>query len=71
MSDCIFCKIVNKEIPSNLIYEDDVILAFHDLEPQAPVHVLIVPKKHIPSLELVEFEDMEALGWLMAKVNIA
>ena len=69
MSDCIFCKIVNKEIPSNVIYEDDVILAFHDLEPQAPVHLLIVTKKHIPSLDLIEFEDMEALGWLMSKVK--
>lgn len=69
MSDCIFCKIANKEIPSNLVYEDDVIAAFHDLEPQAPVHVLVVPKKHIASLDEVDFEDMEALGWLLKKVK--
>lgn len=69
MSDCIFCKIANKEIPSNLVYEDDVIAAFHDLEPQAPVHVLIVPKKHIVSLNDVDFEDMEAMGWLLKKVK--
>lgn len=69
MSDCIFCKIANKEIPSNLVYEDDVIAAFHDLEPQAPVHVLIVPKKHIKSLDEVCFEDMEAMGWLLNKVK--
>lgn len=69
MSDCIFCKIANKEIPSNLVYEDDVIAAFHDLEPQAPVHVLIVPKKHITSLDEVDFEDMEAMGWLLKKVK--
>ena len=45
--DCIFCKIANGEIPSNKVYEDDQILAFKDLNPQAPVHVLVVPKKHI------------------------
>ena len=45
--DCIFCKIINGEIPSNKAYEDDKVLAFYDLEPQAPVHILIVPKEHI------------------------
>lgn len=45
--DCIFCKIVNGEIPSNKAYEDDKVLAFYDLEPQAPVHILIIPKGHI------------------------
>ena len=49
MSDCIFCKIVEKEIAGNIAYEDDRILAFHDMDPQGPVHVLIVPKKHITS----------------------
>ncbi len=47
--DCIFCKIVNGEIPSNKAYEDDKVLAFYDLEPQAPVHILIIPKEHITS----------------------
>ncbi len=47
--DCIFCKIVNGEIPSNKAYEDDKVLAFYDLEPQAPVHILIIPKEHIAS----------------------
>ncbi len=69
MDNCIFCKIVNKEIPADIIYEDDVIIAFNDLEPQAPVHLLIVPKKHLTSLDDVDFDDMEALGWLMAKVK--
>ncbi len=45
--DCIFCKIISGEIPSNKAYEDDKVLAFYDLEPQAPVHILIVPKEHI------------------------
>lgn len=49
MSDCIFCKIANGEIPSNKVYEDETVLAFNDLDPQAPVHVLIIPKEHIAS----------------------
>ena len=49
MADCIFCKIAKKEIPSKLVYEDDSVCAFYDLDPQAPVHVLIIPKEHIAS----------------------
>ena len=45
--DCIFCKIVNGEIPSNKVYEDDTVLAFHDIAPQTPVHVIVIPKQHI------------------------
>ena len=51
MSDCIFCKIANGEIPSTKVYEDDTILAFKDLSPQAPVHVLLIPKQHIASCD--------------------
>jgi histidine triad (HIT) family protein len=69
MDDCIFCMIANKEIPADIVYEDDVIIAFNDLEPQAPVHILIVPKKHIRSLDEMELDDMEAVGWLLAKVK--
>ncbi len=69
MADCIFCKIAGKEIPSKVVYEDDKILCFHDLEPQAPVHVLIIPKKHIESLDTVEAEDLELLGYIMTKVK--
>ena len=47
--DCIFCKIANGEIPSNKVYEDDKVVAFYDLEPQAPVHILVIPKEHIAS----------------------
>lgn len=47
--DCIFCKIANGEIPSSKVYEDDKVLAFNDIEPQAPVHILIIPKEHIAS----------------------
>lgn len=68
MSDCIFCKIAEKEIPSNAVYEDEHILCFHDLEPQAPVHVLIIPKKHIASLSDVTMEDQAVLGHVLVKV---
>lgn len=69
MTDCIFCKIAGKEIPSKPVYEDDKILCFHDLEPQSPVHVLIIPKKHISSLDDVQEGDQELIGYLMLKVK--
>ena len=69
MADCIFCKIAEKEIPSNVVYEDDKILCFHDLEPQAPVHVLIIPKKHIASMDDVKADDQELMGHIMVKVS--
>ena len=69
MGDCIFCKIAQKESPSSAVYEDDRILCFHDLEPQAPVHVLIIPKKHIESLDAVTDEDRDLLGYIMTKVK--
>ena len=69
MSDCIFCMIANKDIPAKVAYEDDKIIAFHDLEPQAPVHVLIIPKKHIDSLDDVDKEDAELLGYIMFKIK--
>ncbi|MDR1953075.1 MAG: histidine triad nucleotide-binding protein [Clostridiales Family XIII bacterium] len=72
MSDCIFCGIVDGKIPSNIVYEDEEILCFHDLEPQAPVHVLIIPKKHYDSADAIteSDEDKELFGHLMAKVHI-
>lgn len=69
MSDCIFCRIADGEIPSNKVYEDEQILCFHDLEPQAPVHVLIIPKKHIASLDDLAIEDEALIGHLMGKVK--
>ena len=68
-NDCIFCKIIAGEIPSDKVYEDDMILCFKDLAPQAPVHVLIVPKCHISSLDEVEYEHKDIIGHLMAKVS--
>ncbi len=56
-SDCIFCKIVNKEIPSNFIFENDKVIAFNDLNPQAPVHFLVIPKKHYSSLNDIDSKE--------------
>lgn len=62
MGNCIFCKIVSGEIPTNKVFEDDKVIAFNDLNPQAPVHVLIIPKKHIASLDDVSEQDKDLLG---------
>ena len=69
MSDCLFCKIIDGEIPSNKAYEDDKILVFHDVDPQAPVHCLMIPKKHIASIDDVTAEDAELLAYMMLKVK--
>ena len=65
MEDCVFCKIVRGEIPCIKVYEDDAMLAFKDIEPQAPIHFLIIPKKHIKDLLSLSEEDCD----LMAKVQ--
>lgn len=62
--DCIFCKIANKEIPSTVVYEDDKVLVFEDLDPQAPLHLLLIPKQHIGSLDEMEEEDIELVGYI-------
>jgi len=62
MSDCIFCKIVEGSIPSTKVYEDEQVLAFRDIQPAAPVHVLIIPKKHIPTMNDVEEADGALIG---------
>ena len=64
--DCIFCKIVRGEIPSRKVYEDDRMLAFHDINPVAPVHFMMIPKKHIESLAAAGDEDAAVLGHMMA-----
>ncbi len=62
MSDCIFCKIIRKEIPSRIVYEDDRVLAFEDINPKAPVHILIIPKEHFASLAEAPAGRQELLG---------
>ena len=69
MSECLFCMLIEGRIPSNRVYEDDKILCFHDVDPQAPVHVLIVPKKHIGSMNELQEEDAELISYLMLKVK--
>ena len=69
MSDCIFCKIVDGKIPAKKVYEDEDILAFNDISPARPVHVLVIPKKHITSLATADAEDTLVLGRILAKAN--
>jgi len=65
MSECIFCKIVKKEIPADIVYENDRVVAFKNINPVAPVHVLIIPKFHIPSLNHLGLEDKTLMGELI------
>lgn len=69
MDDCIFCKIIAGEIPSKIIYEDEKVIAFNDLEPQAPVHFLAVPKKHIANLDELEDSDKELIGHIFLVIQ--
>ena len=69
MGDCLFCKIAQKAIPSKIVYEDDKIIAFNDVDPQAPVHILVIPKKHLESLDDVDEKDIELLGYIMYKIH--
>ncbi|SFS86181.1 histidine triad nucleotide-binding protein [Paenibacillus sp. BC26] len=64
--DCIFCKIIEGAIPSNKVFENERVLAFHDIQPQAPVHTLIIPKKHIPTMNDVTEEDDAVMAELFA-----
>ena len=66
MTDCIFCKIRDGEIPGDIVYEDEDVLAFNDLNPAAPIHVLIIPKKHIPTVNDVSADDAAVMGKLFA-----
>ena len=68
MADCIFCKIAHGEIPSTKVYEDDTVLAFRDLDPQAPEHVLIIPKKHLSSVLDFGTEDRELAAHILTDV---
>ncbi|TDX51069.1 histidine triad nucleotide-binding protein [Orenia marismortui] len=69
MEDCIFCKVVSGEIESNIIYEDDKVVAFEDINPQAPVHYLVIPKKHIPTLLEIKDEDQKLIGHIYSVIS--
>ncbi|MCW7551203.1 histidine triad nucleotide-binding protein [Endozoicomonas gorgoniicola] len=67
--NCLFCKMVEGEIPTNKVYEDDELLAFRDINPQAPTHILIIPKKHIATLNDTSADDQLLLGKIMLKAR--
>lgn len=69
MENCLFCKIINGEIPANKVYEDDEILAFKDINPKAPVHILVIPKKHISSAKEIKEEDEALIGKMFTDIN--
>lgn len=66
MTNCVFCKIATGEMPANVIYRDDDILAFRDIHPQAPTHILVIPKKHITSVMDIQAGDIDLMGRLVA-----
>ena len=72
MTDCIFCKIATGEIKTEFVYEDDDMVAFNDIDPKAPVHILIIPRKHIATLDDLSTDETELIGkMILAAVNIA
>ena len=68
MSDCLFCKIAAGEIPSNKVYEDDICYAFYDIDPQAPVHFLVIPKEHLASVAAVSEENASVVGHIFCVI---
>lgn len=69
MSDCLFCKIINGEIPSKKLYEDEKILAFYDISPIAPVHFLVIPKQHIASVDAIEADNSAIVAYIFQKLG--
>ena len=67
--DCVFCKIVAGEIPSDILYQDDEVIAFRDINPQAPVHLLIIPRAHIPSLTELTESQLALMGRMVSAAN--
>ena len=67
VQDCLFCKIVAGEIPSEQVYADDLVIAFHDISPQAPTHILVIPRKHISDMNEASAEDQVLLGHMMLR----
>jgi histidine triad (HIT) family protein len=69
MTDCLFCKIARREIPATLVYEDERVAAFQDLNPQAPTHILLIPKRHIATLNDLSTEDDQLVGELVRRAG--
>lgn len=70
VQDCLFCKIAAKQIPATIVYQDEQILAFHDINPAAPVHVLVIPRKHVADLTELSPEDEALVGHIMLKLPL-
>jgi histidine triad (HIT) family protein len=70
MIDCVFDKIITGQIPSSVVYQDDTVFAFKDINPKAPVHILIIPKKHIASISDINLEDLPLMGHLLESAKI-
>lgn len=68
-SDCLFCKIINTDIPADIVYEDDQVLAFKDISPQAPTHILIIPKAHISTLNDLDMSHQTLIGHMVLTAN--
>ena len=69
MDDCLFCKMVSREIPSNIVFENDSVLAFRDIEPKAPTHILVIPKKHIQSINELGPDGQSLAGEILVAGN--
>lgn len=69
MEDCIFCKIINGEIPSEKVYEDDKVIAFKDINPAAPIHILVIPKEHVQDVLAVNPENKEMISDIFLAIN--
>ena len=69
MEDCVFCKIINGEIPSEKVYEDDKVLAFKDINPAAPIHVLVIPKEHVQNVLEINHENKEMISDIFLAIN--
>ncbi|MDN5292789.1 MAG: histidine triad family protein [Eubacteriales bacterium] len=69
MSDCIFCKIVKREMPSQIVYEDDRVMAFNDINPLAPVHILVIPKEHLTNVLDINENNADLIGHIHLVIN--
>jgi len=67
--DCIFCQIISGKIPSDIVYQDEEVLAFRDINPQAPVHILVIPKRHIPSLDQLTEDELPLIAHMVEVAN--
>lgn len=67
--DCVFCRIVKREIPSKILYEDDLVLAFEDIDPQSPIHILVIPKKHYSTILHMNENDKELIGHIFMVIK--